>query len=193
MITCVTGQDAPFLVEMLRAKGYALHGRIRRSSSISTHRIHGICQDAHEDDGGKAYPGLRRLEHRETTWRPRVFVGNGILFNHESERRDKTFVARTISCTVVSPSTRRAIDHAEPSVYTTESASTKACRIPISLVTTDDGVGRLRDTRLPVKPSRKAANMNEYMPGRQPVAHSQPAPNSASIRRGMARSSGPLT
>jgi GDP-D-mannose dehydratase len=56
-----------------------------------------------------------------------TFAGNGILFNHESERRGKTFETRTISCTVMSPSTRRAIAHAEPPVYTSGSASTRAC------------------------------------------------------------------
>jgi hypothetical protein len=38
---------------------------------------------------------------------------NGILFNQENERHGETFETRTISCTVMSPSTRRAIGHAE--------------------------------------------------------------------------------
>ena len=38
-----------------------------------------------------------------------------------------------------------------------------------------------------MKPSRKAGNMNKDMPTRQPVAHIQPAPNNASIRRANGR------
>jgi lipopolysaccharide/colanic/teichoic acid biosynthesis glycosyltransferase len=37
-------------------------------------------------------------------------------------------------------------------------------------------------SRVPAESSRKAGNMSEHMPRRQPVAHSQPAPGGASIR-----------
>jgi GDPmannose 4,6-dehydratase len=50
-----------------------------------------------------------------------IFAGDGILFNHENERRGETFVTRKIS---LSPSTRRTIGRAAPSVYTTGSAAT---------------------------------------------------------------------
>ena len=39
LITGVTGQDGSYLAELLLSKGYTVHGTIRRSSSINTHRI----------------------------------------------------------------------------------------------------------------------------------------------------------
>jgi GDPmannose 4,6-dehydratase len=41
-ITGVTGQDGSYLAEFLLAKGYEVHGLIRRSSSFNTWRIDGI-------------------------------------------------------------------------------------------------------------------------------------------------------
>jgi GDPmannose 4,6-dehydratase len=41
-ITGVTGQDGSYLAELLLAKGYEVHGLIRRSSSFNTWRIDGI-------------------------------------------------------------------------------------------------------------------------------------------------------
>ncbi len=38
-ITGITGQDGSYLTELLIEKGYKVHGLIRRSSSINTHRI----------------------------------------------------------------------------------------------------------------------------------------------------------
>ena len=38
-ITGITGQDGSYLTELLLEKGYKVHGLIRRSSSINTHRI----------------------------------------------------------------------------------------------------------------------------------------------------------
>jgi len=38
-ITGITGQDGSYLAELLLEKGYKVHGLIRRSSSINTHRI----------------------------------------------------------------------------------------------------------------------------------------------------------
>jgi GDPmannose 4,6-dehydratase len=38
-ITGITGQDGSYLAEFLLEKGYKVHGLIRRSSSINTHRI----------------------------------------------------------------------------------------------------------------------------------------------------------
>ncbi|MFG0251539.1 MAG: GDP-mannose 4,6-dehydratase, partial [Phycisphaerales bacterium JB038] len=48
LITGITGQDGSYLAEMLLAKGYDVHGIIRRSSSFNTGRIDDIYQDPHE-------------------------------------------------------------------------------------------------------------------------------------------------
>jgi GDPmannose 4,6-dehydratase len=197
LITGITGQDGSYLAELLLAKGYAVHGIIRRSSSFNTGRIDHIYSDPHDDDPrlvlhygdlsdasglqgivGKVQPdelynlgaqshvrvsfdtaeytadvtglgavrileavrrcGLREtcrvyqassselygkvveIPQSETTpFHPRspyaaakayafyiaqnyreaydMFVCNGILFNHESERRGETFVTRKIT------------------------------------------------------------------------------------------------
>jgi GDPmannose 4,6-dehydratase len=194
LITGVTGQDGSYLAELLLAKGYEVHGIIRRSSSFNTERIDHLYRDPHEpnpglflhygdlDDGSslqtivdKARPdevynlgaqshvrvsfdipeytgevtglgAIRLLEvvrklgvecriyqassselfgnapapQSETTpFHPRspyaaakayayyvtqnyreaygLFAVNGILFNHESERRGETFVSRKIT------------------------------------------------------------------------------------------------
>jgi len=48
LITGITGQDGSYLAELLLAKGYEVHGIIRRSSTFSTERIDHIYQDPHE-------------------------------------------------------------------------------------------------------------------------------------------------
>jgi GDPmannose 4,6-dehydratase len=48
MITGITGQDGSYLAEFLLAKGYEVHGLIRRSSSFNTERIDHIYHDPHE-------------------------------------------------------------------------------------------------------------------------------------------------
>ena len=48
LITGITGQDGSYLAEFLLAKGYEVHGIIRRSSSFNTSRIDHIYQDPHE-------------------------------------------------------------------------------------------------------------------------------------------------
>ena len=48
LISGVTGQDGSFLAELLLAKGYEVHGILRRSSSFNTARIDAIYQDPHE-------------------------------------------------------------------------------------------------------------------------------------------------
>jgi GDPmannose 4,6-dehydratase len=50
LITGITGQDGSYLAELLLAKGYEVHGIIRRSSSFNTQRIDAIYQDPHEPD-----------------------------------------------------------------------------------------------------------------------------------------------
>jgi GDPmannose 4,6-dehydratase len=57
LITGVTGQDGSYLAEFLLAKGYTVHGMIRRSSNFNTERVDHIYQDPHE-------PGAKfRLHH----------------------------------------------------------------------------------------------------------------------------------
>jgi GDPmannose 4,6-dehydratase len=48
LITGVTGQDGSYLAELLLEKGYAVHGLVRRASSLNRHRLEGIYRDPHE-------------------------------------------------------------------------------------------------------------------------------------------------
>ncbi|WP_461037627.1 GDP-mannose 4,6-dehydratase [Streptomyces mayteni] len=48
LITGVTGQDGSYLAELLLAKGYTVHGLVRRSSSFNTERIDHIYQGPQE-------------------------------------------------------------------------------------------------------------------------------------------------
>ncbi|MEY4880275.1 MAG: hypothetical protein RJB62_1744 [Pseudomonadota bacterium] len=48
LITGVTGQDGALLAELLLAKGYAVHGVKRRSSSFNTGRVDHLYEDPHE-------------------------------------------------------------------------------------------------------------------------------------------------
>jgi GDPmannose 4,6-dehydratase len=50
LITGITGQDGSYLAELLLAKGYEVHGLMRRSSSFSTGRIEHLYKDPHEED-----------------------------------------------------------------------------------------------------------------------------------------------
>ncbi|MEJ5264587.1 MAG: GDP-mannose 4,6-dehydratase [Bacteroidales bacterium] len=50
LITGITGQDGSYLAELLLAKGYEVHGMIRRSSSFNTGRIDHLYQDRHNKD-----------------------------------------------------------------------------------------------------------------------------------------------
>jgi GDPmannose 4,6-dehydratase len=56
LITGVTGQDGSYLAESLLAKGYEVHGLIRRASTFNTHRLDPIYRDPHES-------GVRFLMH----------------------------------------------------------------------------------------------------------------------------------
>lgn len=47
LITGVTGQDGSYLAELLLAKGYEVHGIIRRASTFNTSRVDHIFQDPH--------------------------------------------------------------------------------------------------------------------------------------------------
>ncbi|MGC8792789.1 MAG: GDP-mannose 4,6-dehydratase [Bryobacteraceae bacterium] len=56
LITGVTGQDGSYLTRLLLAKGYEVHGIIRRASSFNTSRIEDLYHDPHE-------PGVRLFLH----------------------------------------------------------------------------------------------------------------------------------
>ena len=47
LITGITGQDGSYLAELLLAKGYEVHGLIRRSSTFNTSRIDHLYVDPH--------------------------------------------------------------------------------------------------------------------------------------------------
>jgi GDPmannose 4,6-dehydratase len=49
LITGITGQDGSYLAELLLAKGYEVHGIVRRASTFNTARIDHIYQDPHFD------------------------------------------------------------------------------------------------------------------------------------------------
>lgn len=48
LITGVTGQDGSLLAELLLAKGYQVHGVVRRASTFNTERLAPIYHDQHE-------------------------------------------------------------------------------------------------------------------------------------------------
>jgi GDPmannose 4,6-dehydratase len=48
LITGITGQDGSYLAELLLEKGYIVHGIVRRSSLINTHRIDHLYKDPHQ-------------------------------------------------------------------------------------------------------------------------------------------------
>lgn len=47
LITGITGQDGSYLADLLLAKGYEVHGIIRRASTFNTTRIEHLYQDPH--------------------------------------------------------------------------------------------------------------------------------------------------
>jgi GDPmannose 4,6-dehydratase len=49
LITGITGQDGSYLAELLLAKGYQVHGIIRRASTFNTHRIDHIYEEPHAE------------------------------------------------------------------------------------------------------------------------------------------------
>jgi GDPmannose 4,6-dehydratase len=50
LITGITGQDGSYLAELLLAKGYEVHGLIRRASTFNTHRIDHLYVDPHDPE-----------------------------------------------------------------------------------------------------------------------------------------------
>jgi GDPmannose 4,6-dehydratase len=47
LVTGITGQDGSYLAELLLAKGYVVHGIVRRASSFNTARIDHLYEDPH--------------------------------------------------------------------------------------------------------------------------------------------------
>lgn len=62
LITGITGQDGSYLAEFLLAKGYEVHGIIRRASTFNTRRIDHIYRDPHNGDVARM-----RLHYGELT------------------------------------------------------------------------------------------------------------------------------
>ncbi|MCM8769109.1 MAG: GDP-mannose 4,6-dehydratase [Candidatus Omnitrophica bacterium] len=56
LISGITGQDGSYLAEFLLAKGYEVHGLIRRASTFNTERIDHLYQDPHQ-------PGRKLFVH----------------------------------------------------------------------------------------------------------------------------------
>jgi GDPmannose 4,6-dehydratase len=56
LITGITGQDGSYLAELLLAKGYDVHGIVRRSSTFNTSRIEHLYDDPHN-------PGVKLKLH----------------------------------------------------------------------------------------------------------------------------------
>ena len=50
LITGITGQDGSYLAELLLAKGYVVHGLIRRASTFNTSRIDHLYKDPHDPE-----------------------------------------------------------------------------------------------------------------------------------------------
>ncbi len=50
LITGITGQDGSFLTELLLAKGYQVHGIVRRASTFNTDRIQHLYRDPHDPE-----------------------------------------------------------------------------------------------------------------------------------------------
>jgi GDPmannose 4,6-dehydratase len=72
LVTGITGQDGSYLAELLLAKGYLVHGIVRRASTFNTDRIDHLYRDPH-DSGARLFlhygdlsdgTGLRRILER---------------------------------------------------------------------------------------------------------------------------------
>lgn len=77
LITGITGQDGSYLAELLLAKGYEVHGLIRRASTFNTSRIDHLYVDSHDpqarlflhygdlDDGSRLATLLHKIQPDE--------------------------------------------------------------------------------------------------------------------------------
>ena len=108
LITGITGQDGSYLAEFLLAKGYEIHGLIRRASTFNTERIDHLYRDFHDPEarvylhygdlsvsgqllalGSQllAIKGIRRQGLRQTRPRLRALCGRGpALGSQESQK-----------------------------------------------------------------------------------------------------------
>jgi GDPmannose 4,6-dehydratase len=50
LVSGVTGQDGSYLVELLLAKGYEVHGLVRRTSSFNRERLDPVYREEHEEN-----------------------------------------------------------------------------------------------------------------------------------------------
>ena len=74
LISGITGQDGSYLTELLLAKGYEVHGIIRRASTFNTDRIDHLYRDPHDPEArmflhygdSTDAAGLRRILQRIT-------------------------------------------------------------------------------------------------------------------------------
>uniref|UniRef100_A0A3Q2WF77 GDP-mannose 4,6-dehydratase n=1 Tax=Haplochromis burtoni TaxID=8153 RepID=A0A3Q2WF77_HAPBU len=66
VITGITGQDGSYLAEFLLAKGYEVHGILRRSSSFNTGRIEHLYQNPQTHTEGSKYLIYLRRKKRVT-------------------------------------------------------------------------------------------------------------------------------
>lgn len=55
LITGITGQDGSYLTELLLAKGYEVHGIIRRASTFNTRRLDHLYRDPHNGEQVRLY------------------------------------------------------------------------------------------------------------------------------------------
>lgn len=64
LITGITGQDGSYLAELLLAKGYEVHGLIRRASTFNTDRVDHLYVDPH-DSSARLFLHYDDLAHTE--------------------------------------------------------------------------------------------------------------------------------
>eukprot|EP00106_Octopus_bimaculoides_P017557 XP_014784999.1 PREDICTED: GDP-mannose 4,6 dehydratase-like [Octopus bimaculoides] len=67
LITGITGQDGSYLAEFLLAKGYEVHGIIRRASTFNTHRIEHLYADPKTHREGSSKNAAMHLHYGDMT------------------------------------------------------------------------------------------------------------------------------
>ena len=87
LITGITGQDGSYLAELLLEKVYEVHGIVRRSSLINTHRIDGIY-DRHTNwhttkPNGTPRKVLNVDKIKSLGWEPKIGLRGGIEKTYE--------------------------------------------------------------------------------------------------------------
>ncbi|MFH1095472.1 MAG: GDP-mannose 4,6-dehydratase, partial [Candidatus Micrarchaeota archaeon] len=68
LLTGITGQDGSYLAEQLLAKGYMVHGIIRRASTFNTSRIDHIFKDPH-DPNARLFLHYGDMSDASSLWR----------------------------------------------------------------------------------------------------------------------------